>query len=63
MICKIRKWELSDTVDLAVTLSNKKYKKILETDCRILTPSRTVGIIFLQCFPQMKMKLLRRFPI
>lgn len=26
MICKIRKWELSDAVDLAVTLSNKKVQ-------------------------------------
>ena len=26
MICKIRKWELSDSVDLAAALSNKKVQ-------------------------------------
>ncbi len=59
MVVKIRGWELSDATDLALALSNKKYKIIFGTDYLILTPSRTERIISLQCFLQMKTILLR----
>lgn len=42
MICKIRKWELSDARDLAAALSNKKYRIIFGMDCPIPTKNRTV---------------------
>ena len=31
-ICRIRKWELSDAKDLAIVLSNRKYRIIFGTD-------------------------------
>ena len=58
MICKIRKWKMSDAAELAAVISNKKIQDNLRDGLPFPYTEQDGAALSLKCFARIQMKRL-----